>query len=139
MKRCYRSWIVFLTVLMELCLFVSRSSAAEPLPLGPVDTGGPLDQDTDWVWVNPVPFMNAIDPNKIWELPADWDRPLLREREAVLVTPSNGRELVDQALAQEERPGLPIAAGTTRAASPLRLFHRQRVAPNFVLPVASGV
>jgi hypothetical protein len=138
MKRYYRSWIVFLTVLMELCLFVPRSSAAEPLPLGPVDTGGPLDQDPDWDWVNPVPFLYAIAPDEIRELPADWDRPLLREREAVLITPRNGRELVDQALAQE-RPGLPIAAGTTRAASPLRLFHRQRVAPNFVLPVASGV
>jgi hypothetical protein len=61
----------------------------------------------------------------------------VHKRDAVLLHPVNGHELVEQAIAQRKFvssvPIRPFAGETPR-----HIFHRQRQAANFVIPVAVG-
>jgi hypothetical protein len=60
------------------------------------------------------------------------------EREAILPDPANGHELVERVAAPQVVQVLPWEQKTAEP-TPLRVWHRQRPAPNFALPVATGV
>jgi hypothetical protein len=136
MKRYHWSLIAYLT----LSLGVPSSAAAEPIPLGPVETSSSLDRGPNVDWVDRGPIVRALDPEeaRIWtESPPDTDRPVVNDREAILPDPLNSQELVARVLGQETREG-PILVATTPAALPQRVHDHQRIAPNFVVPIASG-
>jgi hypothetical protein len=100
MKRYHRSLIALLTLFLVLDLVVARSSAsAELVRLGPGNTEGLLDRRPEVDWVDRMPVIRALDPEEArrrMQFPADSDRPIVHEREAVLPDPSNGRELVNR-------------------------------------------
>jgi hypothetical protein len=139
MNPHHRSLIQALTLLLapQVC---GHASAAEiillpqlkPLSLPVVR----IDTDLE----ARMPVMYAIDPEEAERLRhriASRDRPELRQRDALLPDPPTGRILVDQVLA-EVGPGRPILVHTTQAAPPPHVYHLRYLAPNFVLPVASG-
>jgi hypothetical protein len=146
-KRRHWGLIDFLTLLPLLCLFAFRSPAsADPGLLGPVDTN--TADRFDWstllagLELKPDSVLEPFNPEEVRDrrllYHTDPDRPALREREAILPDPLNGRELVDRVLAQGPRQRL-VAAQTATPASTPRAVELRHTAPNFVLPVESGV
>jgi len=142
MNRSHWNLVAYLTLFLVLYLVVARSSeSAEPVRSAPVIPGGPLDWRPEGDGVGQMPVLSAIDPEearRLTHFPADSDRPAVREREAVLPNPSNGRELVDRVVAQDTQEWQ-IAVQTTPASSRQRFYNLRRAASNFVLPIAGGM
>lgn len=142
MKHIQWGMIAFPTVLLAPCLNVAPSSAsAATISLGQAMAGGLPERRPEVDLPPGWPVLRALDPEEAARqtpIPDKMDRPVVRDHEAVLPNPTNGRELVDGVLAQERREGL-IAPPTTTAAMPQRVFQRTRAASNFLLPTARGM
>lgn len=162
MIRYQARLVAFLNPVLMLTLVVSRSPASartENLP--PVTNAFDRFPDAAWAilptmgavdpFANPLaplsdarratlPTMRAVDLKELRLLArprAESDRPVLREREAVLPNPLNGRQLVDQVLVQRVT-GRPIPVQATTVAGPQSVSHLRRLAPNFQVPVTLG-
>lgn len=86
-----------------------------------------------------VPVLLALDPAaaRAADKPAKPDRPALRQREAILSDPADGRALVDRALADSQQ-GRPLSAPPAQVYEPQRFHPRAWVAPNTATPSARG-
>jgi hypothetical protein len=98
---------------------------------GPGETGSSKDLVDE-----PVLRSLSNEARQLTELRARVLQPVVR-REAAMLHPVNGYELVEQALSQRTKPQLipvrPFAVDTPR-----HVFIRQRPGPNFVLPVETA-
>jgi hypothetical protein len=116
--RYYRWWwIVLLDLLSGLSLVLARSSAsAETIPRSLANSAGTLDRQLEATWAERGPVIRALtteEARRLKPLRSDSDRPAVRpEQKAVLLSPCDGGELVDQLMAEEMRHRA-IPMGTT--------------------------
>jgi hypothetical protein len=107
MQSYHRRLIACLTLLLVLGLLAAPSSAsADSVRLGALNTEGLLDRHPVVDRADQVPVIRALDPEEArrrMHFPADSDRPVMHEREAILPASRNRRELVGRVLAQEMR------------------------------------
>jgi hypothetical protein len=91
-------------------------------------------------WAVRMTFIVPVDPDEPRprpRVPSDADRPVIRERDAVLPDPFNGWALVDRVVAHMA-PGRPIPVPSIHFPRPHRVHQHWRLGPNHVLPVAAG-
>ena len=165
MKRYHGSLIAFLLVFLVPCADIAASQTSAELvwteQINPAEQFGEpledkwdhrlidirtldLDQAGRWKALSSDsgPAIRALDPEearRAKESPAERQQYQLMvlERDAILLHPINGRELVDRVVATEMATGS-LDTPTTTIAERLRVAHLRRVAPNFVLPIATG-
>jgi hypothetical protein len=128
MTHYRRGWIALVALFALLCLLVGQA----PLVAG---LGSPGAGDA-----GQLPVLLALDPDQAdrpTQTPADPDRQFAGDREAILPSPANGRELVDRVLAEDARQQ--TAAPSAMTATLQRAHDRQWHAGHAVgLPVARG-
>jgi len=125
MKRYHRNWSAFLTLYLVINLIVARAAtSAKTAPLAPVIPGESVHLLPPFYRVVQGPVIRAADAEEDrlqTDLPSEPARPLVRDRDAILPDPPNGRILVDRVLAEEMR-------GQGRAVLARRLYEVCRVA-----------
>jgi hypothetical protein len=130
---------------LSLVLFLSAARSSELAPWIGYD---PVKLEVDYLllvngpWPLRGPALQSFDldeSRRRMPLPDETERPMVRQREAILPDPATGRELVDRIQADETQ-AQPLGVATSPVGSPPRVFQRQRLAaPNFVIPVGHGV
>lgn len=91
-------------------------------------------------WTNRPPVLRAASPQEAppaSDLPADFKRPLVIEQQAILIDPSNGREMVDR-IVSGQTPEWPVPAQRSTAAKRRPIGRLLRSSPYHLLPFAAG-
>jgi hypothetical protein len=105
MKRNHWNMILFLSSLSMLYAIVARlSDSTTSVQTATANRGAALDRaEKDWSFRVAVMLARhpEHDPRPI-NIPTDWHRPVLREREALLPDPPTGQELIDRVFARQE-------------------------------------
>jgi hypothetical protein len=141
MKRWHRSLIALPTLLL-----MPHEAAAKPLaPFDPIRLAAVTPAlPADWrpdigAEAEPAAFLAPLNPEALphHRQAPDADQPAIREKEAILPDPLNGRVLVDRTVALAGA-GRPIPVQVSPAPRLHRVYQHWWLGPNFVLPVAKG-
>jgi hypothetical protein len=113
------------------------SAAVSYAPGETASNGGTGEAEGSQDFVDePVLRSLTDDAKQLTDLKARLLQPVVR-REAAMLHPVNGYELVEQALSQRAKPQM-IPVRPFAADMPRHVFLRQRPGPNFVLPVETA-
>jgi hypothetical protein len=86
-----------------------------------------------------TPVIRALSPAEAGRYPAKPERPVWRERFAILTDPIDGRELVERTLATQSDQSATTSSGPSEHSLTTRCVHnREHIEPGYIVPVAHG-